>query len=135
MTGLDSGSGLPRFNVAFELGITWGRKSRRSDRKFLVIDGALHRYERSISDLKALDPVSHQGDPMEMVTQVRNWLSSHQIMPLNGPRHMKNWHTGFLVDLPNICFQSGFDRRQMAYAFTDFAYCARLWLNKNVPMA
>jgi len=82
MTDLDAGSGLPRFNMPFELGIAWGRKRNKKDRKMLVIDQGLHRYERSISDLKALDPASHSGDPLEMVAQVRNWLSSHHAFPL-----------------------------------------------------
>jgi hypothetical protein len=134
LTELDAGTGLPRFNMAFELGIAWGRKRRRTDRKLLVIDRALHRHERSISDLKALDPVSHEGDPLEMVAQVRNWLSSPQ-NPLNGPKHMKDWHLRFQMDLPDICSESGFDRSRMAQTFNDLVYCAVLWLNKNVPIA
>lgn len=134
-TELDPGSGLPRFNMPFELGVAWGRKRRKNDRKLLVIDRAPHRYERSISDLKALDPVSHGGDPLEMVAQVRHWLSSHQIIPLNGPNHMKDWHQRFQVSLPHICSESGLDRTRIAETFKDLVYCSILWLNAKVPMS
>ena len=135
LTELDPASGLPRFNMPFELGIAWGRKRRKTNRKLLVIDRALHQYERSISDLKALDPVSHDGDPLEMVAQVRNWLSSHQTIPLNGPNHMKDWHQRFQKDLSHICAESGFDRTRIAETFKDLVYCAVLWLNSKVPVA
>jgi hypothetical protein len=112
------------------LGVTWGRKRGKNNRRLLVIDRAPHRYERSISDLKALDPVSHGGDPLEMVAQIRNWLSSHHAVPLNGPNHMKQWHGRFQMDLPVICEESGFDRSRIASTFKDLVYCTVLWLNR-----
>ena len=135
LSGLDPSSGLARFNMSFELGIAWGRKRRKTDRKLLVIDRVLHRYERSISDLKALDPVSHEGDPLEVVVQVRNWLSSHQTIPLNGPNHLKDWHQRFQMALPGVCAESGFDRSRLVETFKDLVYRAVLWLNAKVPAA
>lgn len=99
---------VPRFNMPFELGLAWGRKRKTSNKKILVIRLDLHSHERSFSDLKALDPVSHSGDPLELVTQVRNWLSSHQAILLNAPNISR---TGinvskslFLTSVPNQAF-------------------------------
>jgi hypothetical protein len=74
-TELEHGSNLPRFNMPFELGLTFGLKHPKHGTKkmnALVLDRELHRYERFLSDLKGWDPVSHNGDPLESITQVRS---------------------------------------------------------------
>ena len=126
---------VPRFNMPFELGLAWSRKRKTSTKKILVIRLDLHSHERSFSDLKALDPVSHSGDPLELVTQVRNWLSSHQAILLNGPEHIKDWHQRFQIALPDICTESGFHRGRLAETYKDLVYCAVLWLKLKVPAA
>jgi hypothetical protein len=133
-TELDEKFRLPRFNMPFELGLAFGRKhSRRKPPKLLVMDRELHRYEVFLSDLKGCDLASHDGDPREAVTQVRNWLSSHHGPGLNGPKHMQGWFTRFQTDLPAICDESGWDRDRIT--FNDLVPAMIRWLNNYVPSA
>jgi len=56
MQSLDTTSGLPRFNMAFELGLVIGcinSGAEHASKKFLVFDSAPHRLDISCSDLMA----------------------------------------------------------------------------------
>jgi hypothetical protein len=135
-TELDRGYHLPRFNMPFELGLTFGRKYPTRETKMmnaLVLDRELHLYERFLSDLKGWDPASHGGDPLESITQVRNWLSSHEPIPLNGPNHIKNWFQRFLADLARIREAAGWEPQKIE--FNDLAFSIRSWLEVNVKTA
>jgi hypothetical protein len=135
-TELDSKFHLPRFNMPFELGLAFGRKHFRHGTKrmnALVLDRELHRYEKFLSDLKGWDPVSHGGDPLESITQVRNWLSSHEPIPLNGPNHIKNWFQRFQTDLPRIREAAGWEPEKIE--FNDLVFSIRSWLEVNIKTA
>jgi len=133
-TQSDPKSHLPRFNMAFELGLAFGRKHSRRTRtapKLLVMDRESHRYELFLSDLKGCDVVSHGGDPLEAIGHVRNWLSSNHRPGLNGPNHIRDWFHHFQLDLPRICSAAGWDRDKVE--FNDLVFCIRSWLDKNAP--
>ena len=128
--------GLPRFNMPFELGLALGRKySKRTNAApgLLVFDREPYRYGEFLSDLKGCDPVAHRGDPHEAISQIRDWLSSFESVPLNGPTHLTRWFDQFQKDLPGIYSESGFDRANGS--FNDLRYTIRFWLVKNVPLA
>ena len=133
-TELDSNM-LPRFNMAFELGMAYGRKyrkGRKSGPELLVMDRDLHRFKLCLSDFKGCDVVSHSGNPLEIVALVRNWLSAYEKLPLNGPVHMKDWFTRFQCDLPDMCGRAGLNRDELV--FKDLVYCSGYWLDTYVPL-
>jgi hypothetical protein len=125
---------LPRFNMPFELGLALGRKTNKEHAaKLLVLDCEPLRYLEFLSDLRGCDPLAHKGNPHTVITQVRNWLSSYHMMPLNGPAHLIEWFKAFSKDLPDICLAWGFDRQDMP--FKDLVFSVHYWLEANVPLA
>src|SRR5215207_2480772 len=73
-------SNLPRFNMPLELGLDlgcsrWGTR-HLTEKRLLVMDRSLRRYQRSISDLAGQDIVHHANDPRQLVRQIRDWLST-----------------------------------------------------------
>ena len=127
---------LPRFNMPFELGLVFGRKNlgrKRLASMVLVLDRAPHRYLEFLSDLRGCDPAAHRDDPFCAIEQVREWLSSQQPIPLNGPAHFKRWFEQFQRDLPRIASGCGFERTTMP--FNDLVYCVQRWLDANLPVA
>ena len=121
--------------MPFELGLAYARKYRRSHKgapELLVMDREVHRFKRFLSDLKGCDAASHGGDPLEAITKIRNWLSSYEKSPLNGPIHMRDWFNRFQSDMPSLCEKAGFHRTDMA--FKDLVFCVLYWLDRNAPL-
>jgi len=69
---------LPRFNMAFELGLDIGCKvtaaGELAQRKSLILERERFRYQRVLSDLSGNDIKHHHGEPQKLVRLVRNWL-------------------------------------------------------------
>ena len=107
MQSLDTTSGLPRFNMAFELGLVIGSinsGAEHASKKFLVFDSAPHRLDISCSDLKGYDGASHAGDPKDMIISAREWLAnSAGRRRLYLPEHLIPEFEEFEERLPEIC--------------------------------
>ncbi len=69
---------LPRFNMAFELGLDPGCRTfgqgRVKRKRCLILDADSHRYRVSLSDISGQDIQSHHNSPDEAITVVRRWL-------------------------------------------------------------
>lgn len=88
---LDTGTGMPRFNMPLELGISLGLKwrgpKRQHRKRILVLDEVKHQYDMSTSDLSGQDLSAHAGKPEEAIACVRNWLAQDRdpaLPPLAG---------------------------------------------------
>jgi hypothetical protein len=77
-TELDAGSGLPRFNMPFELGLVLGAKrfGGRSlgRKKTLIFDRDPYRYQSYISDIAGQDIHEHKGDVDQLIRELAAWL-------------------------------------------------------------
>ena len=76
---LDAATGMPRFNMPLELGMSLGLrlkgpKSQRRKR-ILVLDAAAHQYDMSTSDISGQDLRAHGRDPKRAIGCVRDWLA------------------------------------------------------------
>ena len=107
MQSLDITSGLPRFNMVFELGLVIGcinSGEEQASKKFLVFDSKPHRLDISCSDLKGYDGASHAGDPKEMIISAREWLAtSAGRRHLYLPEHLIPEFEEFEERLPGMC--------------------------------
>jgi hypothetical protein len=69
---------LPRFNMPFELGLDLGCRyyggKRLESKQCLILERERYRYQRVLSDVSGNDIRAHGGDPVALVTEVRNWL-------------------------------------------------------------
>lgn len=76
----DPTTGLPRFNMPFELGMFMGAKrygrAQQKQKNCLILDVERHRYQKFISDIAGQDIAAHGGDVASAITLVRDWLSN-----------------------------------------------------------
>lgn len=74
----DPGSGLPRFNMPFELGLFLGARKFggrvQARKKSLILDREPYRYQAFISDIGGQDIHAHGGDVGRLIEDVATWL-------------------------------------------------------------
>lgn len=79
---LDSRFGLPRFNMALELGADLGLRlgglRSQRHRKTLIFEGEAHQSDKTLSDISGMDVVAHANDPREIIRHVRDWLNTNR---------------------------------------------------------
>ncbi len=79
---LDQVSGLPRFNMALELGANLGLRlegpARQRRRKTLILDAEAHRYDQTLSDISGMDIESHGNEVRLIIRRVRDWLNDNR---------------------------------------------------------
>lgn len=126
-------SGLPRFNMPFELGIFVGAKKfggrSHSSKTCLVLDAVSYRYQRT-SDIAGQDIQIHQNSFEEVILVVRNWLAqfnSHTLLPGDVP--ITQDYKRLLRQFPRICIESGITKRRILY--NDFVNIIKVWIAKK----
>ena len=80
-----------RFNMPFELGIAEALQ-HRIGHKFIVLESKARRLERTLSDLKGVDPLIHRNGPLILIARLTDDLEGakpavveaiyHKLMPL-----------------------------------------------------
>ena len=67
----------PRFNMPFELGLACGlsRMSRKGGHRFYLFDAKRHRLNKTLSDLKGIDPRIHSGTAQGAIAAVLGIMS------------------------------------------------------------
>lgn len=106
---LDKKTGLPRFNMALELGVFLGVNfALEGMRECLVIDIEPYRYQQFCSDLNLYDPSAYRGDVETLITLVRNYLrqclermESDEKIP--GGEYIFERYKRFLIAFPDLC--------------------------------
>jgi hypothetical protein len=131
--GLDDASGLPRFNMPFELGIAVGlKKATRAyaSHSLLVLEDEKYTYQKCLSDIAGQDLQAHGREAARLIPIVRNWLrteSRRTDMP-GGTKICAEFNR-FQENLPDICAQVDLDRE--ALPFVDLLLLAQAWLHKG----
>lgn len=129
--GLDDRSGLPRFNMPFELGMdlgcrAFGSKAQRR-KKILILDSERYRYQVFLSDIAGQDIRDHGNSISRLFKIVREFLGSRahaRVTP--GQRWLETQFQAFTDALPSLCERSGLERQ--ALAFPDFVRYATSWV-------
>jgi hypothetical protein len=79
-TEVDTNTGLPRFNMAMELGIDLGckrfGKQHHKEKVCLILDNEPYRYQKFMSDIAGQDIFSHDGNE---ATAVATWLLANPL--------------------------------------------------------
>ena len=119
-TELDDQTQTPRFNMPLELGVFLGAKhfgnKQQKGKVCLVLDREQYRYQAFISDIAGHDIRSHDNDPEEVITQIRNWLntaSGRKTIP-GGRAIIARWRQ-FEADLPAMCEKSSIEVDELTY--------------------
>ena len=105
------GSGLPRFNMPFELGMYLGAKTfggqSHSNKSCLVMDSDKHRYRTVLSDISGQDIESHSGQIAALIVCVRNYLSGFRTSILPGDLEILTRYNEFRTAFPDLCQSFG----------------------------
>jgi len=135
-TELDPNHGLPRFNVAFELGLDLGCRSyakrRHEEKTTLILDVERFRYRKFISDIAGLDIEEHNGSVARVITVVRNWLRhSSNALLLVAPSGSAIYarYQAFQRALPEMSERVKWDLDDLTFA--DFSWAVYDWISKN----
>ena len=132
-----STSGLPRFNMPFELGLDLGCRKfgvgTVKKKRTLILEAQRYRYRAFISDLAGMDIKIHNSSPERAIHVVRDWLRNiSRRRSLPGPVAIRQEYLKFVAALPQLCKESGFDRKDLLYA--DYKVLAEEWVSSAPPI-
>lgn len=100
--------------MPFELGIDYGCRQYfgkgREDKRVLILEEKLYRYQAAISDLAGCDISAHAGNFQKAVRKVRNWLVSEAGIDAEGASKILGAYTDF---------QEWYYESQLAAGFSD----------------
>ncbi|USX26090.1 hypothetical protein NHH73_26595 [Oxalobacteraceae bacterium OTU3CINTB1] len=130
-TEADVTSGLPRFNMPFELGLDLGARAfgsrQLARKKILIFDRDQYRYQQFLSDIAGQDISAHAECVTNVMSKVRGWLNNCQSSgrPLLGADAIEASFIRFTAELPHMCEELHLDATKLD--FGDFVYFAGVW--------
>lgn len=132
-TGLGA-NGLPRFNMPFELGLFLGARQfgdgNHKAKVTLIVDREPHRYQAFLSDIAGQDIRSHGGVAADLITIVRNWLSTAtRRKTIPGAAVIRQHYADFTTQLPELC--AGLQLLPGDLLFNEFTAIAAEWLKQQ----
>ncbi|PNX47156.1 MAG: hypothetical protein BV456_11350 [Thermoplasmata archaeon M8B2D] len=135
----DKDTGYPRFNMAFELGISIGCQKfgneEQQKKDFLIFDIDKYRYRNFLSDISGKDLVEHNDSPFEALQEINSWLGTKRIEKSGKPRDyigsksIEDFYKEFTDDFPLLCKQAKADKNKLAHH--EYIYIASKWLKKK----
>ena len=113
-------NGLPRFNMAFELGIFFGIKNHGNDNQkgkiALILEREKYLYQQYFSDLNGIDTTAHNNDPFTVIKIVRDWLqSSSKRKNIDGHKIIIKEFNKFCKNLPKLVKKIGLELQQLSF--------------------
>jgi hypothetical protein len=129
---------LPRFNMPLELGVFLAARTfgagKQKQKNCLILDREPYRYRAFVSDISGQDIRSHGGDPIQVITEIRNWLNTaSRRKTLPGGRAIIERYARFQSALPQLCVAVEIEPAELTYV--DFVRFASTWLRKQSAMA
>lgn len=131
---LDAGSGLPRFNMPFELGLAVGavRFGGGEGRDFLVMCGAAHQDKAALSDMAGQDAKAHDNKPRKLIDCVRNFLVAKKGWGSGAVGGEEIWKRfkSFKAKLPAMAAKAGLDTTELdTFEYlNEWLYLVTRWL-------
>lgn len=128
---LSDSSGMPRFNMPFELGLDLGARwfgaRRLQSKRCLVLEGKQYAGQKALSDIAGQDIAHHANSPTAAIKAVRDWLQgASERKSLPGPAAINARFAAFSAALPELATVAGLDRHQLS--FIDYINLAEGWL-------
>ena len=130
----DANSGLPRFNMPFELGLFLGAKRfggrPHRQKKSLIFDRAPFRYQSFISDISGQDIHPHNGKVDQLIRELATWLRDKPRDPkVPGGIAVADEYSKFKVDLPSIAGDMQLQLSELT--FKDLVAVVARWIVKE----
>lgn len=130
----DAGTGNPRFNMPFELGLDLGChrfNAEYSDKCALIFGEEKHEYQKFLSDVAGQDIENHDGSAMKAIAGVRNFLAPQSDSPPPGRARIARRYGKFRAQLPAILKRAGIGLDEMT--FNDLTWAMRQWFDTLTP--
>src|SRR5882672_5229390 len=106
-----------RLNMPFELGLDVGcrlfKAGRWSGKRCLILEAEKYRYQAAISDLSNSDIAAHGNEPVNVVSEVRNWLNNEAGLSAPGPNQVWNRFNEFMASNEDALKLRGFSDRDI----------------------
>jgi hypothetical protein len=132
--------GVPRFNMPMELGIHLGARilgeGRHRRKRALILDAERHRYDAALSDISGQDIESHNNNPDQAISCVRNWLSEHRphnAPPLPGAGAMQADYRLFQAEIQALLEPLRLDSDNLTH--NDFLFAVDAWIETRAETA
>lgn len=126
----DEGSGLPRFNMPFELGLFIGACEFGDDdtqKHCLILDKEQYRYQAFLSDIGGQDISAHNGELDELIREVRDFLRTHtKGRHISGGATIGEEFGRFRRELPRICEELDLEPDRLTFA--DYSHVVATYL-------
>lgn len=127
-----------RLNMPFELGVDVGcrlfGKGRLAKKRCLLLEKERYRYQAAISDLSNSDIASHNGEPQDVVSAVRNWLNHEAELHAPGPSKVLGAFLEFMADNYAVLKRRGFSDRDIErLPIGELILCIHQWVADNEP--
>jgi hypothetical protein len=91
-----------RLNMPFELGLDVGcwlfKPGKWTGKRCLILEIEKYRYQAAISDLSNSDIAAHGNKPINIVTEVRNWLNNEAHLEAFGANMIWGRFNEFMAD-------------------------------------
>ncbi|HEY0036036.1 MAG TPA: hypothetical protein VGB66_05075 [Longimicrobium sp.] len=133
-TELDLATGLPRFNMPFELGLFLGAREfgagQQKKKRALILDRERYRYQKFFSDISGQDIKAHEDNPEKAIRAVRNWLTTAlggSVLLLSGAEMSRRYET-FADDLAEVCAELQLEIHDLQ--FVELRTLAEEWVDK-----
>ena len=128
---LSASSGMPRFNMPFELGLDlgarWFAPRRLQSKRCLVLEGRQYAGHKALSDIAGQELSHHGNSPTDAIKSVRDRLqgaSDRKTLP--GPAAINARFASFSGAMPELVTKAGLDRHRLS--FIDYVNLAEGWL-------
>jgi len=135
----DLATGLPRFNMPFELGLFLGAKrfgrAQHKQKSCLILDVEQYRFQRFLSDIAGQDIAAHDGSVDTAISRVRDWLSDSipRSIRIPGGKAIAERYAIFLRELPAMCASVNLGVDELT--FIDYGEQVEAWLRTNPHVA
>ncbi|HEU5218984.1 MAG TPA: hypothetical protein VFU23_10005 [Gemmatimonadales bacterium] len=128
---LSPASGMPRFNMPFELGLDLGARyygaGKLERKRCLVLIAHDYAHQKALSDISGQDPRNHHNSPDEAMHAVRDWLQGASgRVTIAGPARITARFRAFSEVIPGLATRAGLDRHRLT--FIDYVHLAEEWL-------
>ena len=134
----DRETGLPRFNMPLELGISLGAKrfgrAEQKQKTCLILDVERFRFQKFISDISGQDISAHAADATKAINVVRDWLSdaTPSSISIPGGALIASRYDVFRKDLPAMCEK--LHLRVEDLTFNNYVVQVEEWLKLNAQV-
>lgn len=125
---------LPRFNMPFELGLSYGAfrfgPRRCRNMRLLVLEAEPFRHQKTVSDLAGIDPKAHGNSDERLIGCVRDFLAGYADPRPVGSTRVRALYEEFRTELPDLAGARGFTAAELEglEGFPDWYAIATAWL-------